>query len=47
MCKKCCVKFALISSTKCNCKDHRKAMKDEQQQLMNAEVLVDGVDIIE
>ena len=47
MCKKCCVKFALISSTKCKYKDHRKAMKDEQQQLMNVEVLVDGVDIIE
>ena len=47
MCKKSCVKFALISSTKCKCKDHRKAMKDEQKQLMNAEVLVDGVDTIE
>lgn len=47
MCKKCCVKCALSTSTKCKCKEHYKAMKNEQQKLIDAEILVDGVDVNE
>jgi hypothetical protein len=47
MCKKCCVKKyapTLTYSTKYKCNDHCKAMKDEHQKLIEAEVVVDGVD---
>jgi hypothetical protein len=45
MCKKCCVNHALNNSTKCKCKEHYKAMQKEQQKLVDAELLVDGVDV--
>jgi hypothetical protein len=44
-CKKCCVKHCVNESLKCKCKDHAKSVQNELAKLVEAEVLVDGVDV--
>ena len=45
-CTKCCVKFSLATSSLCKCKDHATAIAKNREELVEGELLIDGIDSV-